>query len=169
MDHFGRRRRHGSGDGSTEGGPGGESRRLHADDDDLAGRAAERAGQAEGVAQPQRVRGEGAGRRLRSGVEVEAGPGEGCACTEAPRGLLYHRYRLDGDGTVVEATIVPPTSQNQLAIEADIRRLVERSLDLPDAELAHLCERGVRNHDPCISCATHFLRLDLERGDELEG
>ena len=96
-------------------------------------------------------------------VDVEPRAGEGSACTEAPRGLLYHRYRLDEQGRIVSATIVPPTSQNQLAIEADLRRLAERSLDLPDAELAHLCERGVRNHDPCISCAAHFLRLDVDR------
>jgi sulfhydrogenase subunit alpha len=96
-------------------------------------------------------------------VEVEPRAGEGSACTEAPRGLLFHRYRLDERGRILAATIVPPTSQNQLAIEADLRRLVQRGLELPDAELAHLCERGVRNHDPCISCAAHFLRLDLDR------
>jgi coenzyme F420-reducing hydrogenase alpha subunit len=97
-------------------------------------------------------------------VDVEPRAGEGSACTEAPRGLLYHRYRLDDEGTILAATIVPPTSQNQLAIEEDLRRLVEGGLDLPDEELAHLCERGVRNHDPCISCAAHFLRLDVDRG-----
>ncbi|HSR24050.1 MAG TPA: nickel-dependent hydrogenase large subunit [Candidatus Eisenbacteria bacterium] len=97
-------------------------------------------------------------------LEVAPRAGEGSACTEAPRGLLYHRYRLDEAGRIVAATIVPPTSQNQLAIEADLRRLVEEGLDLPDGELAHLCERGVRNHDPCISCAAHFLRLDVDRG-----
>ncbi|HXM56382.1 MAG TPA: Ni/Fe hydrogenase subunit alpha [Candidatus Dormibacteraeota bacterium] len=96
-------------------------------------------------------------------VPVEPHAGEGSACTEAPRGLLYHRYRLDAQGRILAATIVPPTSQNQLAIEADLRRLVEHGLDLPDGELAHLCERGVRNHDPCISCAAHFLRLDVQR------
>ena len=96
-------------------------------------------------------------------LEVEPRAGEGAACTEAPRGLLYHRYRLDEQGRIVEATIVPPTSQNQLAIETDVWRLAERGLDLPDAELARLCERGVRNHDPCISCAAHFLRLDVDR------
>jgi coenzyme F420-reducing hydrogenase alpha subunit len=98
-------------------------------------------------------------------VEVEPRAGEGSACTEAPRGLLYHRYRLDEAGRILSATIVPPTSQNQLAIEADLRRLVERGLDLPDDELARLCERGVRNHDPCISCAAHFLRLEVDRAD----
>jgi coenzyme F420-reducing hydrogenase alpha subunit len=97
-------------------------------------------------------------------VEVEPRAGEGSACTEAPRGLLFHRYRLDEEGRILAATIVPPTSQNQLAIEADLRRLVDGGLALPDEELARLCERGVRNHDPCISCAAHFLRLDVDRG-----
>ena len=97
-------------------------------------------------------------------VDVEPRAGEGSACTEAPRGLLFHRYRLDEEGRILSATIVPPTSQNQLAIEADLRRLVEGGLALRDEELARLCERGVRNHDPCISCAAHFLRLDVDRG-----
>jgi len=96
-------------------------------------------------------------------VAVVPRAGAGAACTEAPRGLLYHRYVLDGEGRVAEATIVPPTSQNQLAIDADLRRLVEEHLELSDAELRELCERGVRNHDPCISCATHFLRLEVDR------
>ena len=94
-------------------------------------------------------------------VEVQPRAGTGSECTEAPRGLLYHRYRLDAEGRIQEATIVPPTSQNQLAIETDLRRLVQAHLDLSSHELAHLCERGVRNHDPCISCAAHFLRLDM--------
>ena len=55
------------------------------------------------------------------------------------------------------------THRTQVAIEADLRRLVEEGLDLPDADLANLCERGARNHDPCVSCAAHFLRLDLQR------
>jgi sulfhydrogenase subunit alpha len=99
----------------------------------------------------------------RAAVEIVPRTGVGYACTEAPRGVLYHRYRLDEEGRIVEATIIPPTSQNQRAIEGDLRRLVELSPDLSNAALAHLCERGVRNHDPCISCAAHFLRLDLTR------
>jgi sulfhydrogenase subunit alpha len=89
--------------------------------------------------------------------------GVGFGCTEAPRGILYHRYELDDDGTIVSAKIVPPTSQNQAAVEEDLRGVVERSLDLPDDELTLLCEQTIRNYDPCISCATHFLRLTIER------
>jgi sulfhydrogenase subunit alpha len=97
-------------------------------------------------------------------VPVEAAAGVGFAATEAPRGLLYHRYRLAADGSIVEARIVPPTSQNQPTIEADLATYVEGFLDLPDAELRRRCEQTVRNYDPCISCSAHFLRLDIDRG-----
>jgi sulfhydrogenase subunit alpha len=89
--------------------------------------------------------------------------GVGAAITEAPRGILYHRYRIGADRRIEEAKIVPPTSQNQKRIEDDLRDVVTRSVDLDDANLADACERAVRNHDPCISCATHFLRLDVQR------
>jgi coenzyme F420-reducing hydrogenase alpha subunit len=88
----------------------------------------------------------------------------GCAVTEAPRGLLYHRYRIDADGRVAEAHIVPPTSQNQASIEADLASYIGESLELPDDALRARCEQTVRNYDPCISCATHFLRLEVDRG-----
>lgn len=96
-------------------------------------------------------------------MPARAGTGHGA--TEAPRGLLYHRYTLDPDGTVTEAALVPPTAQNQAAIEWDLRRMVQARLDAgpapTDAELTALCERASRNHDPCISCATHFLDLTV--------
>jgi sulfhydrogenase subunit alpha len=87
----------------------------------------------------------------------------GAAVTEAPRGMLFHRYRLGPGGVIEEAKIVAPTSQNQKRIEDDVRHLVMRSLALSDPELTDACERAIRNHDPCISCATHFLRLTMER------
>ncbi|MGW4425610.1 Ni/Fe hydrogenase subunit alpha [Streptosporangium sp. NPDC004631] len=96
-------------------------------------------------------------------VPVEPRPGVGHGVSEAPRGTLYHRYRIDGAGLIVDADIVPPTSQNQARIEMDLRHLVEPRLDLPREELAALCERAVRNHDPCISCSAHFLHLHLDR------
>jgi coenzyme F420-reducing hydrogenase alpha subunit len=96
-------------------------------------------------------------------VEVEPIAGTGYGATEAPRGLLYHRYRVDSDGTILDAKIVPPTSQNQLAIEDDLRGVVGRYADLADEELRLLCEQTIRNYDPCISCATHFLTLEVER------
>jgi sulfhydrogenase subunit alpha len=89
--------------------------------------------------------------------------GVGAAVTEAPRGILYHRYAIDPLGKITEAKIVPPTSQNQSRMELDVRHVVERSLEAGDAELTARCERSVRNHDPCISCATHFLTLEVDR------
>ena len=96
-------------------------------------------------------------------VEADPVESEGHGCTEAPRGLLYHRYRIAGDGSILEAQIVPPTSQNQKAIEDDLWDFVPPHLDLPKDELTHQCEQLIRNYDPCISCATHFLDLQLER------
>jgi coenzyme F420-reducing hydrogenase alpha subunit len=95
-------------------------------------------------------------------VQAEAGEGLGVGCTEAPRGILFHRYRLNADGTIADAKIVPPTSQNQKAIENDLHRFVERHLQLPNDALRWKCEQAVRNYDPCISCATHFLKLQLD-------
>jgi coenzyme F420-reducing hydrogenase alpha subunit len=87
----------------------------------------------------------------------------GYGCTEAPRGALYHRYDLAADGTILAARIVPPTSQNQAAIEQDLRRFVDDRLDLPTPALTAACEQAIRNYDPCISCATHFLDLRVDR------
>jgi sulfhydrogenase subunit alpha len=87
----------------------------------------------------------------------------GYGCTEAPRGLLYHRYAITGDGTITSAKIVPPTSQNQKAIEADLRDFATPRLGLDLPALTRECEQAVRNHDPCISCATHFLDVRLTR------
>ncbi|MBO0711304.1 MAG: Ni/Fe hydrogenase subunit alpha [Acetobacteraceae bacterium] len=95
---------------------------------------------------------------------VEPGAAIGFGATEAPRGMIYHRYRLEADGTIAEARIVPPTSQNQASIEEDLASFVGGFLDLPDEALRHRCEQTVRNYDPCISCSTHFLRLDIDRG-----
>ena len=95
-------------------------------------------------------------------VSVPARAGEGHGATEAPRGLLYHRYRIDDAGTILAAQITPPTSQNQSAIEADLRAFVQANLHLSHAELTHQCEIAIRTYDPCISCATHFLDLEVE-------
>ena len=96
-------------------------------------------------------------------VDLEPRAGTGHGCTEAPRGLLYHRYRLDERGSILDAKIVPPTSQNQKTIEQDLANFVPKFFDQPEEKLVFQCEQAVRNYDPCISCATHFLRLKLER------
>jgi coenzyme F420-reducing hydrogenase alpha subunit len=85
------------------------------------------------------------------------------AWSEAPRGLLYHRYTIDNRGIVLDARIVPPSAQNQKMMERDLANFVARHQDLPDDQLTAKCEQAIRNYDPCISCATHFLRLKVER------
>jgi coenzyme F420-reducing hydrogenase alpha subunit len=87
----------------------------------------------------------------------------GYGCTEAPRGILYHRYRLDAEGTILDARLVPPTAQNQVVIEEDIRQVATAGLDLEEDRLQANCEQSIRNHDPCISCAAHFLTLQVNR------
>ena len=96
-------------------------------------------------------------------VEVSPVKSEGAGCTEAPRGILYHRYKVGDDGLIKEAKIVPPTSQNQKRIEEDLRSFVEKHHQLSDEELTWQCEQAIRNYDPCISCATHFLKLKIDR------
>lgn len=95
-------------------------------------------------------------------VEVHPIAGVGSGCTEAPRGILYHRYRIDNDGIIQEAKIVPPTSQNQKQIEDDLFHFVSKNIALSKDDLTWKCEQTIRNYDPCISCATHFLKLDFE-------
>ncbi|GAB3096278.1 Ni/Fe hydrogenase subunit alpha [Aestuariicella hydrocarbonica] len=92
--------------------------------------------------------------------------GSGYAITEAPRGILYHGYRIGDDGKIVTAKIIPPTSQNQKTIEDDLRLMLPALMQLSEDELRHRCEQAIRNYDPCISCATHFLKLTLEKGAE---
>lgn len=100
-----------------------------------------------------------------SRVPYTPSAGEGCHATEAPRGLLYHRYRIGDDGLIAEAKLVPPTSQNQGQLEDDLREYVPRIAIYDDAEATRRCEHLIRNYDPCISCSTHFLKLTLDRGD----
>lgn len=95
-------------------------------------------------------------------LKAEPRAAVGWGASEAPRGVLYHRYRVDEQGLVQEAQIIPPTSQNQKMIEADLRQMVAANLELPEPELTLRCEQTIRNYDPCISCATHFLRLEIE-------
>jgi coenzyme F420-reducing hydrogenase alpha subunit len=94
--------------------------------------------------------------------DVQAGVGHGA--TEAPRGTLYHRYEVGADGRIVDAHIMPPTAQNQLSIEEDLLAVVNDSIELPDDKLQWKLEQSIRNYDPCISCATHFLDLEVDRG-----
>ena len=96
---------------------------------------------------------------------VEATPRSaiGHGASEAPRGICYHRYELDAHGTIRSARIVPPTSQNQSRIEEDLRRFATLYSHVDDDRLQWQLEQAIRNYDPCISCATHFLDLTVER------
>jgi len=99
----------------------------------------------------------------RPALELQPRASTGYACTEAPRGTLYHRYTINEQGQILDAKIVPPTSQNQKAIENDLWHYVAQTMHLPDEELTWKCEQAIRNYDPCISCSTHFLKLHIER------
>jgi sulfhydrogenase subunit alpha len=95
-------------------------------------------------------------------VSLKPRAGVGYGCTEAPRGILYHRYRINDQGLIEDARIVPPTSQNQKSIEGDLVSFATQNLDLPKDRLTWQCEQVIRNYDPCISCATHCLKLEIE-------
>jgi sulfhydrogenase subunit alpha len=99
-----------------------------------------------------------------SAVSWRAGPATAAWATEAPRGLIFHAYELDDRGLIAHAQIVPPTSQNQAAIEADLAAFAPRVLDLPRDQATLRIEQLIRSYDPCISCATHFLDLSIETG-----
>lgn len=97
-------------------------------------------------------------------LDVTPRAGIGHYCTEAPRGMIYHRFELDDAGRVSFATMIPPTSQNQLRIEQNLQTAMERfGLEHSDDELRQFCEQVIRNYDPCLSCSTHFLRLEVHR------
>ncbi len=89
--------------------------------------------------------------------------GIGHGATEAPRGICYHVYEIDGEGNILKARIVPPTSQNQLSIEEDLREVATRNMAMADDALRDRCEQTIRNYDPCISCSTHFLKFSVNR------
>ncbi|WP_226661506.1 Ni/Fe hydrogenase subunit alpha [Microbulbifer aggregans] len=98
-------------------------------------------------------------------VETARKSATGYGATEAPRGLLFHRYSIDDAGKITDAKIVAPTSQNQKTIEHDLRLMLPKFFHLPEAQLQAQCEQAIRNYDPCISCSTHFLRLDLRHSE----
>ena len=96
-------------------------------------------------------------------VPLEPRAGTGFGCSEAPRGICWHRYDFEEDGTIRTARIVPPTSQNQPSIEEDLAAVAAPIASEPDDVIRHLCEQSIRNYDPCISCSAHFLKLSVHR------
>lgn len=88
------------------------------------------------------------------------------SCTEAPRGILWHQYQCDSKGSILQAQIVPPTSQNQWQMENDLRQQLQQfGFNRDEREIKRYAEMLIRNYDPCISCATHFLDLTIERNE----
>lgn len=96
-------------------------------------------------------------------IEITPKKGTGYGCTEAPRGICWHKYQIDEEGLIQSARIVPPTAQNQKTIEEDLHDFVVDHKHLPKEQLTWQCEQAVRNYDPCISCATHFLKVEIDR------
>jgi len=99
----------------------------------------------------------------KSRVEVKPKAGTGYGCTEAPRGICYHRYTIDDKGIITDAKIVSPTAVNQPTIEKDLWDFVAPNVKMDDEKLQWHCEQAIRNYDPCISCSCHFLKLTVDR------
>ena len=95
-------------------------------------------------------------------VEAELKESEGCGVSEAPRGTLYHRYKVGADGLIKFAKITPPTAQNYARMEADLWELAPEVISLPHKDASLACEHLIRSYDPCISCSTHFLKLTID-------
>lgn len=95
-------------------------------------------------------------------ISLNLKAGVGAGASEAPRGLLFHRYAINDQGLVLRARIVPPTAQNLPRMEADLAVLVPQLIAMPHEEATLTAEHLVRSYDPCISCATHFLKLKIE-------
>lgn len=87
----------------------------------------------------------------------------GIGVTEAPRGTLYHEYKFDSKGIVQRANIIVPTNQNAHTIESDLAEFIPSLLDLPQEKANLEIEKLVRAYDPCISCATHFLKVKWKK------
>ncbi len=88
-------------------------------------------------------------------IHVSIRAGEGASITEAPRGLLYHWFKINSKGVIEQANLVTPTSHNFQNIENDLKKLVEVNKDQESGEIKMLCEKLVRAYDPCFSCSVH--------------
>ncbi len=92
-------------------------------------------------------------------VEVKAG--EGVGSCDVPRGILFHNYVYDENGICTSANCIIPTNQNWANVNADLQAFLPQILDRSQEEIRHLLEMLVRAYDPCISCSTHFLRVEF--------
>jgi coenzyme F420-reducing hydrogenase alpha subunit len=92
-------------------------------------------------------------------AKVEKNNGEGVGIVEAPRGVLYHYVKIKS-GNVIKSKVIVPTSQNQIKMEQDIGLMVEALLGKKTKEeIIWDIEQLIRAYDPCMSCATHFLKV----------
>ena len=96
-------------------------------------------------------------------ASAQAGTGEGVGVIEAPRGLLYHMAKVNEEGVVDDYDVVVPTAQNQINIENDLKDYFTENLDKDEETLRVNAESIVRAYDPCMSCATNFLKIDWIR------
>ncbi len=94
-------------------------------------------------------------------LELEAKAGSGVGATEAPRGTLYHEHRLDDNGKITYANYIIPTGQNLSNIENDLKALVPNILNKQRDDVILDIEMLVRAYDPCISCATHLMKVEF--------
>ncbi|MFA6489167.1 MAG: nickel-dependent hydrogenase large subunit [Candidatus Micrarchaeia archaeon] len=85
--------------------------------------------------------------------------GNGIGVIEAPRGTLYYALKTDDKGMIDYINLVIPTAQNHQNIEKDVAKLVQEKMDLEKEDISMEVEKLVRAYDPCMSCATHFLKL----------
>ena len=95
-------------------------------------------------------------------VKIKPKGGVGRIAVEAPRGVLYHHYKLDKNGVIQYANIITPTEQNTDSIEHDIMQLFPQISHLPKAKITLELEKLIRSYDPCISCPTHFLEVKFD-------
>jgi coenzyme F420-reducing hydrogenase alpha subunit len=96
-------------------------------------------------------------------VRVPAKEGSGVGIIEAPRGLLYHMANVNEEGLIEDYDVIVPTAQNQINIENDLRDYFNENLDRDEETLRVNAESIIRAYDPCMSCATNFLKMDLIR------
>jgi len=96
-------------------------------------------------------------------LESDVSEGESAAITEAPRGMLYHRYRIGSDGKIIYANIIAPTCQNYAAMEEDIKKVAPEIVNAEFGRAQEVVEQIIRNYDPCISCSVHAIRLSIIR------
>ncbi|MCS7150378.1 MAG: Ni/Fe hydrogenase subunit alpha [Caldimicrobium sp.] len=97
--------------------------------------------------------------------ELKPSEGEGIGITEAPRGILWHHYKFDSQGLITHVNIVTPTSQNLASIELALFKSLSKEKGLEEASIRNRAETMIRNFDPCLPCATHFLEISIKKLD----